>query len=79
MKIRLKLFANLREKLPPSSDSGEAVMELAEGTTVGELIRTLAIDPASAKLIMVNGRQSQPAEVLKDGDQLAIFPPVAGG
>jgi molybdopterin converting factor small subunit len=77
VKIYLKLFANLRE-LHPTGNPDEPV-ELAEGTTIEQFIAQSKIPDPQAKIIFVNNVKAGRDQVLKDGDRLSIFPPLAGG
>ncbi len=84
MQITLKLFASLASYLPPNKkNSIEADIELAEGSTIGDVIILYKIPSKSAHLVMVNGVYIKPHErdqyALKVNDALAICPPVAGG
>lgn len=74
MKITVKLFATLREGRPPLQ-----TLEFPEGKGVVEVIRALNIPEQEVALIFVNGRHADPEDRLKDGDTLALFPPVGGG
>ncbi len=91
MQIEVRLFANLREKLP-GARRGRALLEIAEGTTVWELVAALEIPERLAQMVLVNGeraaRTGAPGEspdskegdaVLEDGDRVCVFPPLAGG
>lgn len=84
MQITLKLFASLASYLPPNKKSNvEADIELAEGSTIGDVIVLYKIPSKSAHLVMVNGVYIKPEErdqyALRSNDALAICPPVAGG
>ncbi len=84
MQVTLKLFASLTSYLPPNKKNGiEADIEVAEGSTIGDMIELYKIPSKSAHLVMVNGVYIKPEErnhyVLKANDALAICPPVAGG
>ncbi len=79
MQVNIKLFANLRKKLPPGS-LGKATLELADQATIHDLIRHLDIPLDLAQMVLVNGEQTREFDrALTDGDQVSIFPPVAGG
>ena len=54
-------------------------MEVEEGTRIKELIVRLSIPQESPKFIFLNGVHAEGDEVLKDGDRVGAFPPVAGG
>lgn len=82
MKITVKLFTVLREKLPPEA-KGEVELEVDEGTRPVDLIERLDIPEQLAHLVMIDGYHLLPDEVknrvLRPGEVLAIFPPIAGG
>jgi len=83
MKIRVKLYAGLDKYLPDGAEKNEADMEVGEGTRVTELIERLRLPLEYCHLVLVNGAYLAPGEradaALKEGDALAIWPPVAGG
>jgi molybdopterin synthase sulfur carrier subunit len=84
MRIRVRYFALLRERA--GSDGGEVAWSDAE-PTLGRFREHLAQSaPALADVLLhrpllcaVN-REYAPAQTrLKDGDEVAFFPPVTGG
>lgn len=75
----MHLFASLARYLPPDARHGRAVLEVAEGTTVGDLLRRLAIPEDLPRLLLLNGQEARPDRVLAAGDVVAILPPLAGG
>lgn len=83
MKIRFKLFANLTELLPPTRKSNVVELDIDNGTSVQQMIDLYRIPPRSAHLVLLNGLYIAPAEratcCLSEGDELAVWPPVAGG
>ena len=83
MIIKVKLFAMLRDKLPPESNGEDMDLEVQEGVTAREIIDRLDIPHQLAHLVMIDGYHLLPDEItgrpLQEGEILAIFPPVAGG
>jgi molybdopterin converting factor small subunit len=79
MKIKLKLFATFREYLPEGNDGHSIMLELAESTTVDSVLVMLKLPTDIPKIILINGLQKTAVEVLKEGDTLSVFPPIAGG
>ena len=78
MKIRVKVFATLR-KYGPDESSGQQEVELAEGATVGEVLVKLKIPEEEVAFVFVNSTRQKLDEPLVDGDELGVFPPIAGG
>lgn len=77
--VEVRLFATLR-KYRPGGPSGEPVaFQVAEDTTVAQLLRQLAVPARETQQIFVNGRQSPLSYALRNGDRVGIFPPIAGG
>ena len=83
MLIRIKLFALLDKYLPAGGEKNQADMELADGATVGGVLKQLKMPPEACHLVLVNGVFVHPGErdkhKLDDGDHVAVWPPVAGG
>ena len=81
MKVRLLYFAVLRD----ITGRSEAEMSLREGTKVFEVWQSLReqysqlADYRKPPMIAVNETYAGPDTVLRDGDELAFIPPVAGG
>ncbi len=77
MQVRVKLMGTLRSQLPPG---GSGAVEAEPGTTVAALLARLGIDGVRIHLVMVNGEMATDRQrVLADGDDVTVFPPVAGG
>lgn len=83
MKIAFKLFASLTDYLPPERKGNRLELEVAPGTTVAEMIHRYQVPKESAHLVLVNGVFVPPGaratRALVEGDELAIWPPIAGG
>ncbi|CAN1569901.1 MoaD/ThiS family protein [Limnohabitans sp. B9-3] len=84
MDITFKLFATLTDYLPPAARRSNALnMEVDDDLTVKQLIDLFAMPEKLVHLVLVNGTYIAPEDraekVLKDGDVLAVWPPVAGG
>ena len=79
MKIQVELYATLSKFLPPGAEGRKAMLELPEGSTIAELLNQLKIPTEMTALLMVNGTHQPPDTALKDGETIAIFPPLAGG
>lgn len=81
MKVRLLFFAVLRDIA--GTDTRE--LALADGATASEVWQSLRsqyaklIDYSQPPMIAINESYATPETVLRDGDELAFIPPVAGG
>ena len=74
--VHLELFAGLGRYLP---GPGPVRLEVDEGVTVRELLDALGVPADEARLIFVNHRAADPAQVLREGDRIGAFPLIAGG
>ncbi len=81
MQVRVLFFASLREKVRTS----ETVETIADGTSVGDLWSALcrkheSIEPMTPSVsFAVNREYADRATILRDGDEVALIPPVSGG
>ncbi len=83
--ITVLYFASLREKLklaseeielPPEVDSIESLVELLTHKHNANWVEVLV---QSKVLVAVNQSLTQFSASIKDGDEVAFFPPVTGG
>ena len=81
MRVRLRLFGPLKD----TSAAEDVSRDLAEGQTVSALIASLRREgllPEKlllASAVAVNHIYAKPTQILQDGDEVAIIPPVSGG
>ena len=81
MKVRVKLFAILRER----AGTAELTLDVPDGSTAGGAGRAVAERfPAVGEHLgraayAVNLEYVKPEAVLGEGDELALIPPVSGG
>ena len=77
MHIEVVLHSAYREKLLPEAH-GQATIELAAGSTVGDALAHLSIPPEA--LCAVNGRvERDRGRLLREGDQVEVFARAGGG
>ncbi|MCZ8250889.1 MAG: MoaD/ThiS family protein [Hylemonella sp.] len=84
MKITFKLYASLTDYLPPQArGDNQVALEVPEGATIAQVAEPYGLPHKLVHLVLVNGVYVPPAEratrALKEGDVLAIWPPIAGG
>ena len=85
MKVQVRLYAFLAERVHEAFPekglrAGTPVeLNLPEGSTVSTLVSQLALPEEVVKLTVVNGRLRELDYHLQPGDEVGIFPPIAGG
>lgn len=81
MRVQVKLFATFREIV----GAKQLAWTLKEGVTLGQLVDTVfteyprLADHEDTMLLAVNQAFTQRDVVLRDGDEVALLPPVSGG
>lgn len=79
VKVDVVLFANLSSFQPDGRGGRHSRMfDLDEGTTIADVVAMIGL-PDEPRVVFVNSRHAPEDQVLREGDRLAIFPPVAGG
>lgn len=83
MRVKFKLFATLADYLPQPNKKNEVELDVAPGTTIDSMVERYNLPRGLVHLVLVNGFYIEPAArtttALKEGDVLAIWPPIAGG
>jgi molybdopterin converting factor subunit 1 len=80
MSVTVLLFASYADALGASSLS----IELPSNATVADLLADLRARPGAdrlppAPLVAVNQRYASASSAVREGDEVAVIPPVAGG
>lgn len=84
MQITFKLYASLGDYLPADKRVGnQMTLEIAPDATIADIIEPFNLPMKMVHLVLINGAYVGPADratrTLKEGDVLAIWPPIAGG
>ena len=88
MRITLKLYAMLRDHLPPEADGhrrkgNDWPLDVPDHATVQDVIDRANLPSRMVHLVLVNGvyiaPQARAGHALAADDELAIWPPIAGG
>lgn len=88
VRITFKLFATLTEYLPLELDghrsaNHELAVDVPEGTAVQAVLDRFSMPRALIHLVLVNGIYVPPEQrsghALREGDAVAVWPPIAGG
>jgi molybdopterin synthase catalytic subunit len=79
MQVRVLCFGVLKDWFGPDA----VAIELPQGSTVAELLERLQAHHPAAVLhgiaVSVNAEYATAAQVLQDGDEVGLLPPVSGG
>jgi molybdopterin converting factor subunit 1 len=79
MRVRVLYFGVLKDVMGQSG----TVMEVAEGASVAELLAVhrglVAASVWESVAVAVNQEYARAGDMLKDGDEVALLPPVSGG
>ncbi len=81
MMVKVRFLANYRDLV----GSGEKLLELPEGATVGTLLEELYESyprlgaHREEAIISVNKKQAAERQRLRDGDEAVLLPPAVGG
>ncbi|PCJ60090.1 MAG: molybdopterin synthase sulfur carrier subunit [Rhodospirillaceae bacterium] len=83
MKITLKFYSSLSDFLPDDAKKNVGEMDFADNASAQDVVNRLGIAMKMVHLTLVNGVYVAPsdlaAQALKEGDTLAMWPPLAGG
>ncbi len=76
MNITVKYFASLREQQGKREES----LDLEKETSVAEIWESVSGSLDAENVLMaINMEYVKPDTIVKDGDEVAFFPPVTGG
>ncbi|WP_457639327.1 molybdopterin converting factor subunit 1 [Persephonella sp.] len=81
MKVKVLYFSVIKDRLKKSSET----VELKEGSTVSDLLNTIKTHHPEIEetlkniMVAVNEEYASTETPLKEGDTVALIPPVSGG
>ena len=80
MIVHVKLYASLRRYRPDLALGESFTCAISNGATVEQLLaELLKVTPGEVAIPLVNGVKVELSHRLADGDNVALFPPIAGG
>ena len=79
MRIRVKLFAALARYFKNAMAGTSFEIELSDRATLADLVNQLKLPHEEVKVFFVNGRARPLDWTLEPGDEVGIFPLIAGG
>jgi molybdopterin converting factor small subunit len=82
--IEVRMFINFKAYLPPDARDGRAIIAIQDGATLLDLYRQLGVPLEEPKIVVLNGISQGTSSgintyIIKEGDIIAIFPPLGGG
>jgi molybdopterin converting factor small subunit len=79
MRVHVKLIATYQQLLPPGTIGNRISLDVADGTTVEQVMRRFAVPLDDTSVILLNGLTVPLDTPLSEGDTLAAFSAIAGG
>ena len=75
MRVKVKIFAAPSLAL----ESRELTLELGEDSTAADLLNSASVQDKDYLYIVREGIRLTPSSKLRDGDEILLVPPIAGG
>ncbi|MGA8903485.1 MAG: MoaD/ThiS family protein [Candidatus Bathyarchaeia archaeon] len=75
VRVRVKIFGAPMLAL----ESNELMLELGEEATTEDLLKSIPVKDRDYLYIVREGIRLKPSTKLKDGDEILVVPPIAGG
>ncbi len=75
MHVKVKIFGAPSLAL----ESRELTLELKENTTAADLLNSVSVEDKDYLYIVREGIRLTPSSRLRDGDEILLVPPIAGG
>jgi molybdopterin synthase catalytic subunit/molybdopterin converting factor small subunit len=72
--ITVRLFAGLRER----AGRDRVQLELPEEAVVGDVLKAMGVGPREC-VVALNREYADPGDSVREGDEVALVPPVSGG
>lgn len=77
MKVHVDLYVNLKKYAPTGESSFE--IELESGATVKAVLEVLKIPAEEKAIVLINGRNADESNPLKEKDTITLYSPISGG
>ena len=79
MKVKVKFYADLKDRYAPNNDDGILEVQLENQSTINDVFEKLQIDDREIGFVILNDKKIQKDADLSEGDFIQIFAFVAGG
>ncbi len=77
MKVHVDLYVNLKKYAPEGNSSFD--VQLESGATVKAVLEILKIPADEKAIVLVNGRNADESNPLKEKDTVTLYSPISGG
>ncbi len=77
MKVHVDLYVNLKKYAPANESSFD--IQLESGATVKSVLDILEIPAEEKAIVLLNGRNADESDALKEKDTLSLYSPISGG
>lgn len=77
MKVQVDLYVNLKKYAPADDSSFE--IQLESGATINTVLEVLKIPAEEKTVVLVNGRNADESDPLKENDIITLYSPISGG
>jgi len=77
MKVRVDLYVNLKKYAPSGDSSFE--MQIESGATIKTVLEVLKIPAEEKPVVLINGRNADESDPLKERDTITLYSPISGG
>jgi molybdopterin converting factor small subunit len=77
VKVTVAAFGAMRQYLPDGG--GSAQLDLPDGSRVSDLVDTLGAPTRLVFAVLIDGLQSTLEDEVRDGAEVTLMPPFAGG
>ena len=77
MKVHVDLYVNLKKYAPEGNSSFD--IQLESGATVKAVLEILKIPADEKAIVLVNGRNADESNPLKERDTVTLYSPISGG
>ncbi|MFC1868459.1 MoaD/ThiS family protein [Thermodesulfobacteriota bacterium] len=80
MIVTIKLFPSLHGCTPPNEQRLENdKWDMPEDCSIAKALEILKLSEPEAKLFFLNNEKAEKDQVMREGDELQVYPPIGGG
>ena len=79
MKVKVRIFGNLRETVPDYNTDSGVELEVKEGSAVGKLLVKLNIPENAGAVVVQNNQIRKKTDILDKDGEIRILQPLHGG